>query len=149
MLYAFMVSLANRGFGARSSRRLSSTSPWTYSARMILNTLRRERISKAREALHGARSPSKRTPESRNTLGMEEGLPLPIKALVASPTYSWQVLQSLPDRDPSARQGRLFVYLASVGAVTAVMLLVAVPSIRSTLELWMLRLLSFFRSLPP
>ena len=49
---------------------------------------------------------------------------------------------------PSARQGRLFLYLASVGAVTAVMLLVAVPSIRSTLELWMLRLLSFFRSLP-
>src|SRR3972149_8084717 len=33
-----------------------------------------------------------------------EGLPLPIKALKASSTYSCQVLQSLPDRDPSARQ---------------------------------------------
>jgi len=36
-----------------------------------------------------------------------EGLPIPIKALEAAPTYSWQVLQSLPDRDPSARQGLL------------------------------------------
>jgi hypothetical protein len=35
---------------------------------------------------------------------MEEGLALPIKALEASATYSCQVLQSLPDRDPSARQ---------------------------------------------
>ena len=102
-----MVSLANRGFEARSSRRLSSTSAWTYSPTTILNTLRRERISNAREALHGARSPSKRTPESRKTLGMEEGLPLPIKSLEASPTYSCQVLQSLPDRDPSTRQGLL------------------------------------------
>lgn len=48
---------------------------------------------------------------------------------------------------PSARQGRLFLYLTLVGAITAVVLLIAVPSIRSTLELWMLRLLSFFRSL--
>ena len=48
---------------------------------------------------------------------------------------------------PSARQGRLFLYLALVGGVTALVLLVTVPSIRSTLELWMLRLLSFFRSL--
>lgn len=48
---------------------------------------------------------------------------------------------------PSARHGRLFVYLALVGAITALVLLVAVPSIRSTLELWMLRLQSFFRSL--
>jgi hypothetical protein len=38
---------------------------------------------------------------------MEEGLPLPIKSVEASPTYSCQVLQSLPDRDPSARQGLL------------------------------------------
>jgi len=74
---------------------------------MILNTLRRERISKAREALHGARSPSRRTPESRNILGTEEGLALPIKALEASPTYSFQVLQSVSGRDPSARQGLL------------------------------------------
>jgi uncharacterized membrane-anchored protein len=50
---------------------------------------------------------------------------------------------------PSVRQARLFLYLASVGALTALALLVAVPSIRSTLELWMLRLLSFFRSLAP
>src|SRR3989338_3146399 len=99
-----MVSLANRGFGARSSRRLSSTSPLTYSARMILNTLRRERISKAREALHGARSPSRSTPESKKTLGMVEGLPLPIKAVKAPSTYPCQVLQSLPDRDSSACQ---------------------------------------------
>src|SRR3990172_8340288 len=98
-----MVSFANRESEARSSRRLSSTSPWTYSARMILNTRRRERISTAREALHGARSPSKSTPESKKTLGMD-GLPLAIKALEAAPTYSRQVLQSLSNRHPAARQ---------------------------------------------
>jgi hypothetical protein len=70
---------------------------------MILNTRRRERISTAREALHGARSPSKRTPESKKTLGMD-GLPLAIKALEAAPTYSRQVFQSLSDRHPAARQ---------------------------------------------
>ena len=48
---------------------------------------------------------------------------------------------------PSTRHGRLFLYLALVSGITALMLLVAVPSIRSTLGLWMLRLLSFFRSL--
>lgn len=70
---------------------------------MILNTRRRERISTAREALHGARSPSKRTPESKKTLGLD-GLPLAIKALEAAPTYSRQVLQSLSDRHSAARQ---------------------------------------------
>jgi uncharacterized membrane-anchored protein len=48
---------------------------------------------------------------------------------------------------PSTRHGRLFLYLALVSGITALVLLVAVPSIRSTLGLWMLRLLSFFRSL--
>ena len=71
---------------------------------MILNTLRRERISTAREALHGAKSPSRRTPESKKTLGMIEGLPLAIKALEAAPTYFSQILQSLTDRNPSACQ---------------------------------------------
>jgi len=74
---------------------------------MILNTLRRERISNAREALHGARSPSKRTPESKKTLGRVEGLPLAIKALEAAPTYFCQVFQSLADRYPTASQGLL------------------------------------------
>jgi hypothetical protein len=71
---------------------------------MILNTLRRERISTAREAPHGAKSPSRRTPESKKTLGMIEGLPLAIKALEAAPTYFSQILQSLTDRNPSACQ---------------------------------------------
>ena len=70
---------------------------------MILNTRRRERISTAREVLHGASSPSKSTPESKKTLGMD-GLPLAIKALEAAPTYSRQVLQSLSNRHPAARQ---------------------------------------------
>jgi hypothetical protein len=35
---------------------------------------------------------------------MVEGLPLAIKALEAAPTYSSEVLQSLPDRHPSACQ---------------------------------------------
>ena len=34
-------------------------------------------------------------------------LPLPIEALEALPTYLFQVLQSLPDRDPSSCQRRL------------------------------------------
>src|SRR2546422_3209243 len=94
-----MTSLAKEGSKARSSRRLSSTSPRTYSARTILNTLRRERIRIARETLHGARSPSRSTPESRKSLGRAGGLPLPIQALEAAPSYFLQVLQSLLDRD--------------------------------------------------
>jgi uncharacterized membrane-anchored protein len=48
---------------------------------------------------------------------------------------------------PTARQGRLFLYLAVVAGVTALVLLTQAPAIRSTLDLWMLRLISFFRSL--
>src|SRR5215467_1569151 len=47
-----MVSLPNRGSGPRSSRRLSSTSPWTYSARKILGMV--EGLSFAIEALEAA-----------------------------------------------------------------------------------------------
>src|SRR3990172_8207214 len=97
-----MVSLANLGFAASSSRRFSSTSPWTYCARRILNTLRRDRIRTAREALHGDKSPSRRTPESKKTLGMADGSPLAIKALEAAPSHSGQVFQSLTDRYASA-----------------------------------------------
>jgi hypothetical protein len=38
---------------------------------------------------------------------MEEGLPLSIKALEAATPYSCEILQSLPDRDPSTHQGLL------------------------------------------
>jgi uncharacterized membrane-anchored protein len=48
---------------------------------------------------------------------------------------------------PSVGPGRLLVYLAMVAAVTAVVLLLQAPALRSTLDLWVLRLLSFFRSL--
>lgn len=48
---------------------------------------------------------------------------------------------------PSVRHLRLVLYLTLVGGITALVLLVAVPSIRTTIQLWMLRLLSFFRSL--
>jgi uncharacterized membrane-anchored protein len=48
---------------------------------------------------------------------------------------------------PTARQGRLFLYLTVVAGVTALVLLMQAPAIRSTLDLWMLRLISFFRSL--
>src|SRR6266542_4981851 len=99
-----MVSLANRGFGPRSRRRLSSTSPRTYSARIILNTLRRERTSTERDALHGARRPSSRTPESKKTRGRVEGLSLAIQALKTALAYLRQVFQSLRRRDSSARQ---------------------------------------------
>lgn len=74
---------------------------------MILKTLRRDRISTAREALHGARSPSMRTPESRKTLGTLEGLAPAIKAAEAAPTYFAQVLQSLLDGNSAARKGVL------------------------------------------
>ncbi len=74
VLYALMVSLASRESEARSSKILSSTSPWTYFARTILNTLRRNRIRTAREALHGAKRPSSRTPESKKTRGTAGGV---------------------------------------------------------------------------
>ena len=104
MLYALMVSLASRESEARSSRRLSSTSPWTYFARTILNTLRRDKIRTAREALHGAKRPSSITPESKKTLVTAEGLPLAIEALETALAYSRQVFQRLVRRDSAARQ---------------------------------------------
>src|SRR5919109_740058 len=99
-----MVSVPNRGSGASSSRRLSSTSPWTYRARMILNTLRRESINTAREAVHGAKIPSRRNPESRKTLGIKVGVPSAIKTPEATPAHFRQVLQSLTYRHPAASQ---------------------------------------------
>ena len=50
----------------------------------------------------------------------------------------------LPDRTGRAR---LFLYLSVVAGVTALVLLMQAPAIRSALDLWMLRLISFFRSL--
>ena len=99
-----MVSLASRGSGIRSSRRLSSTSLWTYSARIILNTLRRDKTNTARDALQGARRPSSRTPESKKTLVRVDGLPLAIQALETTPAYWRQIFQSLPHGHSSARQ---------------------------------------------
>jgi len=48
---------------------------------------------------------------------------------------------------PSARSGRLFLYLGLVAGVIMVVLIMAAPAIRDTLGLWMLRLAAFFRSL--
>ena len=75
---------------------------------MILNTLRRDRISTAREALHGAKRPSSRTPESKKTLGRVEGSPLAIKALETTPADSRQVFQRVPRRDSPTRQRVLY-----------------------------------------
>jgi len=47
---------------------------------------------------------------------------------------------------PSARSGRLFIYLGAVAGIIILVLLTAAPAIRSTLELWGLRLLAFLRS---
>ncbi len=48
---------------------------------------------------------------------------------------------------PSGRSGTLFVYLGLVAALIIAVLLAAAPAIRHTLDLWMLRLAGFFRSL--
>jgi uncharacterized membrane-anchored protein len=48
---------------------------------------------------------------------------------------------------PSGRSGRLFLYLGLVASVIILVLLTAAPDIRATLELWVLRLGAFFRSL--
>lgn len=47
---------------------------------------------------------------------------------------------------PSGRPGLLFVYLGLVAALIILVLLAAAPAIRHTLDLWMLRLIAFFRS---
>jgi len=48
---------------------------------------------------------------------------------------------------PSGRSGRLFIYLGLVAALIIAVLVAAAPAIRHTLDLWMLRLAAFFRSL--
>jgi len=48
---------------------------------------------------------------------------------------------------PSGRSGTLFVYLGLVAALIIAVLLAAAPAIRHTLDLWMLRLAGFVRSL--
>ncbi len=48
---------------------------------------------------------------------------------------------------PSGRSGRMFFYLALVAGLIIVVLLIQSPAIRATLDLWLLRLGSFFRSL--
>jgi hypothetical protein len=73
-------------------------------ARTILNTLRRDKIRTAREALHGAKRPSSRTPESKKTLGTAERLALAIEALETASAYSRQVFQRLVRRDSAAGQ---------------------------------------------
>jgi uncharacterized membrane-anchored protein len=45
--------------------------------------------------------------------------------------------------------GRLFLYLGVIAALTVVVLLLEAPAIRGTLDLFMLKLISFFRSIRP
>ena len=49
---------------------------------------------------------------------------------------------------PAGRSTRLFLYLGCVACLIIAVLLLEAPSIRATLDLWMLRLAAFFRSLP-
>src|SRR5512139_3128878 len=97
-----MISLPNRASAASSSRRFSSTSPCTYLARMILKTRRRDSTSTARDALHGASRPSRRTPESKKTLGRIAGLPLAIQALETAPANLRQMFESFIGGDAVA-----------------------------------------------
>jgi len=48
---------------------------------------------------------------------------------------------------PTAESGRFFIYIAAIAALIALLLLRVDPSLRSTLDLLLLRLTSFFRSL--
>jgi uncharacterized membrane-anchored protein len=48
---------------------------------------------------------------------------------------------------PSTASARLFAYLGIVAGIIILVLLSASPAIRAVLDLWGLRLLSFFRSL--
>jgi uncharacterized membrane-anchored protein len=47
---------------------------------------------------------------------------------------------------PAGAPRRLFFYMAAVAGLIIAVLLVAAPEIRATLDLWLLRLLAFFRS---
>src|SRR5262249_19711946 len=99
-----MASVANAGLWARRARRFFSTSPWTYSANMTLNTRQRAWIRIARETLHGASIPSRKTPESRNSRGMEDGLVLSIQLLKMSFSNLLQIFQGLFSRDSLTRE---------------------------------------------
>ncbi len=48
---------------------------------------------------------------------------------------------------PTGQSGRLFFYLAAVAAITMFVLVIRAPAIRATLDLWLLRLLAFLRSI--
>ncbi len=48
---------------------------------------------------------------------------------------------------PTGQSGRLFFYLAAVAALTMFVLVIRAPAIRATLDLWLLRLLAFLRSI--
>lgn len=48
---------------------------------------------------------------------------------------------------PAGPSRRLFFYMAAAAGLIIVVLLLAAPEIRATLDLWLLRLLAFFRSL--
>ncbi len=50
---------------------------------------------------------------------------------------------------PEGPSRRLFLYLGAVAALIMLVLVTEAPSVRATLDLWMLRLLFFFRSLGP
>src|SRR5713226_4388596 len=102
-----MASLPNSGLWASRSRRFFSTSLWTYSARIRVNALRRAWIKIARETLHGASTPSRNTPESKNNRGTEGGLLLSIQFLEVSPTHLLQVFQGLFGRDSLSSQNVL------------------------------------------
>jgi uncharacterized membrane-anchored protein len=47
---------------------------------------------------------------------------------------------------PTAQSPRLFIYLAAVAGLIILVLLTVAPAIRATLDLWILRLATFFRS---
>jgi len=50
---------------------------------------------------------------------------------------------------PAGPSRRLFFYMIAVAAVIMFVLLTTAPAIRATLDLWMLRLIAFFRSISP
>ena len=50
---------------------------------------------------------------------------------------------------PAGPSRRLFFYMIVVAAIIMFVLLSTAPAIRATLDLWMLRLIAFFRSISP
>jgi len=48
---------------------------------------------------------------------------------------------------PAEGSGRFFIYIGAITGITALLLVVVAPGVRATLDLWWLRLISFFRSL--